>query len=203
MKAFWITSLWLGIMLFVIWGSHASSRSVNNEIAGHEAANKTSVPHDDSVDREARPPVVHDPTRNNREDALRGQGLYPCADCHNLLIPNPMSRDKFAKPHESISLLHSGSMSCLTCHSKDRRNQLVLMDGTEVSFNESHKVCGGCHGIEYRDWLHGAHGLRSGYWNGKKDAWLCVRCHHPHQPEFPSMDALPPPSTRFDAEDDH
>ena len=83
---------------------------------------------------------------------------------------------------------------CLDCHSREDRDVLHLVNGTKISFTESYKLCGQCHGPKLRDWKLGIHGKRTGMWNGPKQYLLCVHCHtNPHQPRYPKLAPDPPP----------
>jgi uncharacterized CHY-type Zn-finger protein len=53
--------------------------------------------------------------------------------------------------------------------------------------------CGQCHGDKYRDWEAGIHGKRTGFWNGEKEYWVCIRCHDPHNPKFKKRVPKPRP----------
>lgn len=53
--------------------------------------------------------------------------------------------------------------------------------------------CGQCHGDKYRDWEAGIHGKRTGFWNGEKEYWVCIRCHDPHNPKFKKRVPRPRP----------
>jgi hypothetical protein len=65
--------------------------------------------------------------------------------------------------------------------------------GEPIPFSESYKLCGQCHGPQYRDWQSGVHGKRTGEWDGQKEYLLCVNCHDPHSPKFKPLVPLPPP----------
>ncbi|MCA8961347.1 MAG: hypothetical protein KDC38_12570 [Planctomycetes bacterium] len=185
MKVALLLGLWLAVMLSIIWGTHFASHDAPTT---HESDESSALLEGISFS----PPLA--PTKNNREEVLREAGVFPCSQCHNLLITNPRKRADFAPPHDGIVVDHGEATSCLTCHSDSDRDHLVLVDGTPVGFNESYRVWGGCHGPIYRDWRHGAHGQRTGHWNGdEQHVWVCVRCHHPHRPAFAPMTPLPPP----------
>ncbi len=136
--------------------------------------------------------------------------------------PGDMHSDKIAKvgasirirqymefnglaPEDSVwALLHGGgNIWCLNCHAAQDRDKLVKLNGEKLTFNQSHLLCGECHGPILTDWEKGIHGKTTGYWdltqdtNGTSVRKLCVECHNPHAPAFPSMKALPPPVTRL------
>ncbi|MBS1153363.1 MAG: Doubled motif (Paired 1), partial [Myxococcaceae bacterium] len=119
-----------------------------------------------------------------------------CMDCHGEkdLPPNPLRRQLEDK-HTNIKLINHDEEHrwCLDCHDLNDRDSLHLAGGELVPFTESYRLCGQCHGPQYRDWKVGIHGKRTGYWNGAKRYLLCVNCHNPHNPRFAPIKPLPPP----------
>ena len=154
------------------------------------------------------------------------QGLYPCQACHRkdirgvnseleksdsflakyIRIPNPEPRI-LTKMHINLTLDHAEWMWCLNCHSTNERNYLRLITGEEISFEESYRLCGQCHGTIYRDWKAGIHGRRVGQWKGKKLYLLCAHCHDPHKPRFRKIPGKGPPAMpsygRWEKVDEH
>ena len=121
------------------------------------------------------------------------QDVFPCMDCHDAIDPDP-TRRKLVDAHDDIELKHDEEHRwCLDCHDAKDRDKLHLASGELVEFAESYKLCGQCHGTQYRDWKTGIHGKRTGYWDGNKRYLLCVSCHYPHSPHFAAMEPLPPP----------
>ncbi len=105
-----------------------------------------------------------------------------CTTCH---------RETTKAQHENIVLHHAEQQRwCLDCHDPDDRDRLRLANGTQIGFDESFKLCGQCHGTQFRDWRVGLHGKRTGSWNGRKEYRLCVHCHYPHEPRFAPMTAV-------------
>lgn len=120
-------------------------------------------------------------------------GIFPCSDCHASMDTDATQRELSAM-HDDIDFRHDQENRwCLDCHDADNRDQLRLASGAPVPFTESYRLCGQCHGTQYRDWRNGIHGKRTGYWNGSKRYLLCVNCHNPHNPRFPAVAPLPPP----------
>ena len=120
-------------------------------------------------------------------------GIYPCSECHKEIKPNPKRRE-LKDEHTNIVLNHAqGQRWCLDCHDIANRDKLRLVNGERISFDESYRLCGQCHGDKYRDWKAGVHGKRTGMWNGEKQYLLCVHCHNPHDPRFKPLQPLPPP----------
>lgn len=113
--------------------------------------------------------------------------LYPCTNCHAGMEPNPKQR--MLTFHGEIKIQGHGEPRrwCLGCHDLSDRNRLRLSDGGIVSFEESHLLCGQCHGIVYKAWKAGIHGKRTGQWDGTKRYLLCTSCHNPHSPRFKNL----------------
>lgn len=121
------------------------------------------------------------------------EGIFPCSDCHADMEVN-YERRELEMFHEDILLSHGPEDRwCFDCHDAADRDQLRLVSGELVGFNESYRLCGQCHGTIFRDWREGIHGRRHGYWNGAKSYLLCAHCHNPHAPAFQPMKPLPPP----------
>jgi len=119
-------------------------------------------------------------------------GIYPCSACHGMMPANPTRRELAF--HTEIVLRHDEEHRwCLDCHDATARDSLHLASGERVSFEESYRLCGQCHGEKYRDWRAGVHGRRSGDWNGHKTYLLCAHCHNPHQPRFQPLKPEPAP----------
>ncbi len=122
------------------------------------------------------------------------EGIFPCSDCHNELEPNPTRRE--LDWHEEVTSIFDHDKEnrwCLDCHDLNNRDSLRLASGKLLSFEESYKLCGQCHGEKLRDWRVGVHGKRTGQWNGQKHYLLCVHCHNPHAPKFEPLTPEPPP----------
>lgn len=118
---------------------------------------------------------------------------YPCSMCHAEMTPN-LKRRQLVEFHEDIVLKHDeANRWCLACHDAANRDMLHLAGGQLISFEESYKLCGQCHGLKLRDWEAGIHGRRTGRWDGQKEYLLCAHCHNPHSPRFPDMKPEPAP----------
>jgi hypothetical protein len=121
-------------------------------------------------------------------------GVFPCTDCHDPLLPINAKRRKLVTAHVEIELRHDQEHRwCLDCHSAEDRDKLHLAGGERIEFTESYKLCGQCHGDKYRDWRAGVHGKRSGQWDGAKTYMLCVHCHNAHAPAFQPIEPKPAP----------
>jgi formate-dependent nitrite reductase cytochrome c552 subunit len=160
-------------------------------------------------------------TRQSYADLVRtGADLsdFDCYVCHDKKTPPPLRFDtnqNIIVPTEHADIVmghgkHGRNNNCFNCHNETNLTLLQPRDGRELAFADSTQLCGSCHGPTYRDWLAGAHGRISGYWDRgappssaeeirdlpktarfqRKD---CVNCHNPHSPPFPSRKPAPGP----------
>ena len=123
------------------------------------------------------------------------EGMYPCSNCHASMELNRKKR-VLKEEHTDIKLHHAETMRwCLDCHDAGNRDRLRLYNGELIKFTESYRLCGECHGPQYRDWRAGIHGKRTGYFtgSGKRTYFLCAHCHDPHEPSFKPLKPEPPP----------
>ena len=123
------------------------------------------------------------------------EGMFPCSNCHASMETNRKKRE-LKEEHTQIKLHHAETMRwCLDCHDIKNRDKLRLYNGELIKFTESYKLCGECHGPQYRDWRAGIHGKRTGYFmgSGKRTYFLCAHCHDPHEPKFKPIKPEPPP----------
>ncbi|MDH3588075.1 MAG: cytochrome C [Gammaproteobacteria bacterium] len=127
-----------------------------------------------------------------RQDEL---AFYPCSQCHEFMEPDASVRELMS-PHE-IDLKHGqGRFWCFSCHQLDDRDQLVATNGRQVSFNDAHLVCGGCHGLRHKDWYFGAHGKRQTDWKGERVIYSCTNCHDAHNPVIAPRKPMQAPGVR-------
>jgi len=122
------------------------------------------------------------------------EGIYPCSNCHASMEVNRKKRE--LDEHTQIKLHHAETMRwCLDCHDAKNRDKLRIYNGELINFTESHRLCGECHGPQYKDWKAGVHGKSTGYFSGegKRVYYLCAGCHDPHEPKFKSIKPEPPP----------
>jgi len=126
----------------------------------------------------------------------RGGFTYSCNECHDSFLASPERRELVAE-HRDIQLNHGQNDYCLNCHHRTNRNAYVAHDGSEISSDKPMDLCAKCHGLIYRDWKSGAHGRSSGFWNeaqGERKRLVCIQCHDPHDPKFPSLAPMPGPN---------
>lgn len=124
-----------------------------------------------------------------------------CATCHGPeaagapIVSGAGNPEQF---HAGVELVH-GQQPCANCHTEDRL-ALHLADGTRVEFGDSMRLCGQCHGPQYRDYLHGAHGGMNGFWDLKRGGRTrnhCAACHAPHTPAYEKVMPVFPPRDRY------
>lgn len=123
-----------------------------------------------------------------------------CVTCHATQPPQATLRssaelDKF---HTGLTYKH-GELTCLSCHNKDDYNALRFADGASLGFEEVMKLCAQCHGPQYRDYQHGAHGGMTGHWDLSRGDRLrnnCIDCHDPHAPRYSAVKPVFPPNNR-------
>lgn len=125
-----------------------------------------------------------------------------CATCHTT---KPASAD--ARTGTPLEQFHQGlvgkhgNLSCTSCHNApDGYASLRLADGKTVPYSDVLLLCAQCHGPQYRDYRHGAHGGMTGYWDltrGGRQRNACTDCHDPHAPKYPTVSPAPGPNDRF------
>jgi len=121
-----------------------------------------------------------------------------CFLCHAYWvgIPNPhVVRPKFA--HSTIKLNHGTNERCFNCHLIQDRNKYTANDGSGIMPVNVVKMCARCHGLIYKDWQSGTHGVRRGQWMPQTEFeitnYKCTECHDPHSPVFQFKEYAPPP----------
>ncbi|TNF53830.1 hypothetical protein EP227_05325 [bacterium] len=123
--------------------------------------------------------------------------LYPCSDCHDEDWEADPERRELDEPHNEIPgkfVNHdSENRWCLDCHSAQKRDKLILLNGELIDFDEYYRVCAQCHKRVFREWKMGVHGKRTGYWKGDQEYMQCVKCHDPHDPPFKPLKPMPAP----------
>lgn len=150
--------------------------------------------------------VVHQPARlssvdvgadNQSGDAIRVR----CETCHALRKPSalPSRMDALKEFHTGLTFAH-GTIECSSCHAVGQPPRLHLASGEELPMTEALRVCSQCHGPQFRDFEHGAHGGMTGYWDTSRGPRVrnhCIDCHDPHSPKISPVVPLPRPRDRF------
>lgn len=131
-----------------------------------------------------------------------------CATCH---ATKPANAE--AKLGTSLTLFHQGlvgkhgNLTCTSCHNPaDGYASLRLADGKSVPYTAVMMLCAQCHGPQFRDYQHGAHGGMTGYWDltkGGRQRNSCVDCHDSHTPKYPTVSPAPGPNDRFQTGGSH
>lgn len=123
--------------------------------------------------------------------------FYPCADCHEFMDPNDQVRElEVAEGHPALLDHGNGAMWCYSCHAGPDFVTLQDLMGRPIPFDEGYRTCGGCHGVRFQGWRHGAHGKRLANWQGERTLYSCVECHNPHAPAIAPRAPEPPPPVR-------
>jgi len=125
-----------------------------------------------------------------------------CATCHTTKPP-----DHAAKLGTPLTAFHQGligkhgSLSCVSCHNPaEGYGSLRLADGRSLPYTEVMTLCAQCHGPQFRDYQHGAHGGMNGFWDLNKGGRVrnnCIDCHDVHAPKYPTVAPAPGPNDRF------
>ncbi|MFO0563547.1 MAG: hypothetical protein U0269_36320 [Polyangiales bacterium] len=129
-------------------------------------------------------------------DALGRPVEVRCETCHSTQqFRLPDSVATLGGPHAGMRFEH-GTNQCNSCHDPAQFNRLRLATGESIPMTESMRLCSQCHGLQARDYQHGAHGGMNGYWDlqrGPRTRNHCADCHDSHTPRFPQFSPAPPP----------
>ena len=143
-------------------------------------------------------PDWYTPATARGEDLKNKVMVGNCFLCHAYWtgIPDPdVVRPPFA--HAAIKLDHGANDRCYNCHLIQDRNKFTANDGSGIMPGNVQKLCARCHGLIYKDWLAGTHGVQRGKWMTPAAFELrnfkCTQCHDPHAPIFQFKKYAPPP----------
>lgn len=136
-----------------------------------------------------------------QKDMFGNAVMVNCSTCHSIRAPNLQTRaaDALDEFHQGLIYNH-GSLTCLSCHNPENYDTLRLADQSEIPYTDVMSLCAQCHGPQFRDYQHGAHGGMEGYWDltkGGRTRNNCIDCHDPHAPRFPMMQPTFKPKDRF------
>jgi hypothetical protein len=119
---------------------------------------------------------------------------FSCERLCHARLPRDPSRRELRAFHTDKRLDHGATLTwCTFCHQDDALDELRLIDGARVPFDEAYRVCAQCHAERHRDWTRGVHGATTGSWRDVGRRRSCPACHNPHDPHRTTFDALPPP----------
>jgi formate-dependent nitrite reductase cytochrome c552 subunit len=127
--------------------------------------------------------------------------IVACATCHATREPNPAAKlgADLRSFHQGLTGQHGG-LACVACHNPaEGYGSLRLADGRSLPYAEAMQLCAQCHGPQYRDYQHGAHGGMTGHWDltrGPRVRNTCTDCHDPHAPKYPTVRPAPGPRDR-------
>jgi hypothetical protein len=153
--------------------------------------------HNVLIRKPSGPPVFHTGVKDARGNPV----TMACAECHKTREPNPNARvgTESAFFHQGLKG-HHGNLACASCHNPaDGYATLRLADGRPLPYTEVMQLCAQCHGPQYRDYQHGAHGGMTGHWDlsrGGRARANCIDCHNPHAPKYPAAQPAPGPNDR-------
>lgn len=145
-----------------------------------------------------QPTGVQVPDPQNGDETV----TLSCQACHSVRTANrTISKGSELKQfHQGLHMSH-GKLKCVSCHNEaDDYSNLHLADGSSLEFSESMQLCAQCHGSQHRDYLHGAHGGMTGYWDlsrGGRTRNHCLHCHDAHAPAYPMIQPVAAPRDRF------
>lgn len=166
------------------------------------AVARTEPQHAVEIHKPSGPPVFH----TGIKDAHGNSVTIACAECHKTREHNPENR--LGRPmaffHQHQKGPH-GNLACMSCHNPtDGNASLRLADGTALPYAEVMQLCAQCHGPQYRDYQHGAHGGMTGYWDLSKGGRMranCIDCHTPHAPKYQPVQPAKGPNDRGSAKE--
>ena len=155
----------------------------------------------------AHPAIIHKPLgapgiRTGTLDEKGQPVVVACATCHTIKPASAAAKlgAPLATFHQTLIGKH-GNLSCVSCHNAaDGYASLRLADGKSVSHTEVMTLCAQCHGPQFRDYQHGAHGGMTGFWDLSKGGRVrnnCIDCHDPHAPKYPTVTPARGPNDRF------
>lgn len=182
------------------------------QVIGQSSPAKGSVEVAAQEENVVTPPQKLFPTEINKPDGpptvatnlsgLVGQPVMAsCSSCHTTRVPNRDNRSgaDLNEFHQELVFQH-GNLSCLSCHNPGDYDTLRLAEGSKVEYPEVMTLCAQCHGTQYRDYQHGAHGGMIGHWDLRKGGRYrnnCIDCHDPHSPAYQGVLPAPHSNDRF------
>ncbi len=195
-RSWWVLSICVpALAVAVVMASQAlqQPRDVDNSYATQAPTAEYPI----AIRQPAGPPTVD----TGQIDGAGRPIVANCTTCHTTKPPNPriINGGELQDFHQGLVTNH-GNRSCLSCHNPDDYNQLRLADDRPVPFQDVMTLCAQCHGPQYKDYQHGAHGGMTGYWDltrGPRARNNCIDCHDPHAPQYPRLMPVHRPNDRF------
>lgn len=125
-----------------------------------------------------------------------------CATCHSTRPANTEVRlGAPLKQFHQGQIGKHGNLTCVSCHNaSDGYGSLRFADGRRLPYEHVMQLCAQCHGPQFRDYEHGAHGGMNGFWDltkGNRTRNNCIDCHDPHAPKYPTVTPARGPNDRF------
>jgi formate-dependent nitrite reductase cytochrome c552 subunit len=161
-----------------------------------------------AAEREARTTIDTPPNLGALDTGGRGGNGRPlsigCRTCHatgvqtGLVVKAKLENGRDIHRGIVAGFMH-GELECASCHEPGDKTKLRLADGSRISFGDTMRLCAQCHGPQYRDYTHGAHGGMNGAWDlsrGQRVRNHCVDCHSPHAPRYPQVQPATRPNDR-------
>jgi len=151
-----------------------------------------------TIRKPAGPPTIKTGALDEKGNPI----AIACATCHTTKPANAEAKLGTPLPlfHQGLVGKH-GNLSCVSCHNAaEGYGSLRLADGKSVPYTEVMTLCAQCHGPQFRDYQHGAHGGMTGHWDLTKGGRVrnnCVDCHDPHAPKYPTVMPAQGPNDRF------
>lgn len=186
----------LGLLLAMGATAGCDKSTLPAGVEGTEAT-RPAVQHQVTIHHTAAPGI---PTGTFDE---KGRALsVACATCHTTKAASFESKlgTPLTQFHQGLIGRH-GNLSCASCHNTDQGYaSLRLADGKDVPYTEVRILCAQCHGPQFRDYEHGAHGGMTGHWDLTKGGRVrntCTDCHAPHAPKYPTVIPARGPNDRF------
>lgn len=151
-----------------------------------------------TIRKPSGPPTVDSGLVDEKGQSVR----IACAICHATKPVNGEARlgTALVQFHQNLVGQHA-TLTCVSCHNPaDGYGTLRLADGKSVPHSEVMTLCAQCHGPQYRDYQHGAHGGMNGYWDltrGGRTRNNCIDCHDAHAPKIRPVHPAAGPNDRF------
>ncbi len=191
-------SIAVGLQVCLLGGCQRGPADAPRESVSHTTAQIVTAQYPVEI---RQPPIPRGVATNVLAPHGRPVSLQ-CHSCHSVRPTNSKAArssdmDEF---HQGLHMSH-GQLTCVSCHNPmDGYSTLRLADGRSVAFTESMSLCAQCHGPQFRDYQHGAHGGMTGHWDlkkGKRTRNHCLHCHDPHAPQYPTFMPVAAPRDRF------